>query len=116
MAEVREDGDKDPHQIPRNLYLVSGQSKLPYVKGPSLGRNNRFHIEGMETYRMVSNEGERHIIEFPHNYIDYSDALTITRAFHASVLVANTKADQWYFERYISWSRRIADAASKIHG
>ena len=40
-------GLKDPHTIPRNLYLMSGKAKLSHVMGERnyIGRNNRFKLQ-----------------------------------------------------------------------
>ncbi len=117
LAELRADGDKDPHVLPRALHLVSGRAKLAHVRpGVSyLGRNNRFRVEGLETWRDVATEGERTAFELPHNLIDVADALAVTRATHVPVLVADTKADRWYFERVQGWAGRVRDAASALH-
>jgi hypothetical protein len=118
LAEVRADGDKDPHVLPRNLALVSGRAKLAARSSDRryLGRNDRFKVPGLETYREVATEGQRTLFELPHNVIDYADALAITRAPHAPVLVADLPADRWYFERAQGWARRARDAATALHG
>ena len=117
LAEVRADGDKDPHNLPRALHLVSGKAKLAHVRaGVSyLGRNNRFKLPALETWREVATPGERTAFELPHNLIDVADALTVTRAPTVPVLVADTKADRWYFERAQGWAGRVARAASAFH-
>lgn len=118
LAEVRADGDKDPHNLPRALHLVSGKAKLAHVQaGVSyLGRNNRFKIPALKTWREVATQGERTAFELPHNLIDVADALAVTRAPTVPVLVADTKADRWYFERAQGWAGRVARAASALHG
>jgi hypothetical protein len=49
-------GLRDPHTIPRNLHLLSGKAKLKaLVEGQAyIGRNNRFSVPTMETYRSVA--------------------------------------------------------------
>lgn len=106
---------KDPHTIPRNLHLVSGQDKLASAQGLSLiGRNNRFSIDDMETYRTVSPGAERVVFEFPHNFIEMADFLSVTGQESVEALVADLKADQWYFNRYTEWTGRIRDAYAAI--
>lgn len=118
LAEIRDDVDKDPHQLPRQLHLVAGPAKVSQVALglPAIGRNNRFKLPGMETYRTVAEEGERTVFEWPHNFLDYADALAVTRAPRARVLLADTKADRWYLDRFNAWAGRLADAAAALHG
>lgn len=117
LAQIRSDGDKDPHILPRTLHLMSGKAKLAHVREGAnyLGRNNRFKIQGLETWRAVADRGDRVAFELPHNMIDVADALAVTGARHVPVLVADTKADRWYFERVQGWAGRVRDAASALH-
>lgn len=117
LAELRADGDRDPHVLPRALHLVSGRAKLAHVRPGVryLGRNDRLKVPGLETWREVATEGERAAFELTHNLIDVADALAVTRAAHVPVLVADTKADRWYFERVQGWAGRVRDAASALH-
>lgn len=118
LAQVKGDPDKDPHQIPRNLLLVSGKAKLPRVKPSQLyvGRNNRFKLSNMGTYRDVTGPWERTVLELPHNVIDMADLLTVTRQHQIDVLVADTKAEQWYWQRFLDWAARVNHAAELLHG
>jgi hypothetical protein len=123
VAEVRDDVDKDPHLIPRNLMLVSGKAKLPHVDPTCLyvGRNNRFKLHNMATYKDLKREDEevggsraRVVFELPHNFIDFADMLTITEQSTVEVLVADTKTEQWYAKRYEEWEGRVRDAAASL--
>lgn len=117
FAEVRSDPEKDPHLIPRRLHLVSGKTKARAVpEGRSLvGRNNRFALPLLETYQEVSCKGDRTIFEFCHNFIVFSDYLAVARpSSPIEALVADTKADRWYFDRYVAWSGRIEDAYATL--
>ncbi len=116
LAEVRSNPDKDPHNLPRNMYLVSGKAKLAHIEPGRryIGRNNRFKLANMETYRDAANIGERTVFEFCHNFIDFADFLNVSKQTAVDVLVADTKADQWYFNRYVQWAERLADAYSAI--
>lgn len=108
-------GIKDPHTIPRNLYLVSGKAKLSSIQSDKhyVGRNARFKIHNMSTYR--DEEFKKSIVfEFCHNFIDFSDFLVLSGQRESKVLVADTKVDRWYFDQYVKWSERIGDAYDSI--
>jgi hypothetical protein len=108
-------GLKDPHTIPRNLHLLSGKSKLPYVTNePHVGRNNRLGIGNLCTYKEVSEQNPHRLFEFCHNFIDFSDFLTVTRQDHAIALVSDLKVDQWYFQRYQEWLGRLRYAYATL--
>lgn len=112
-------GLKDPHTIPRNLYLRSGKAKLAHVApGASyVGRNNRFKLEHMQTYKEAAYPRAPYVVfELPHNFIDFADFLTLSRQTAADVLVADLKVDRWYFERYQAWAGRVRDVAATLHG
>lgn len=116
LAEVRGDPDKDPHLIPRNLLLVSGKAKLAHVNPARryVGRNNRFKLPNLETYRDAAGPGERVALELPHNFIEMSDFLTVSRQRAIEVLAADTKADEWYLRRFQDWTQRVNDAAAVL--
>lgn len=118
LAEVRGDPDKDPHQIPRNLMLVSGRAKVPHVDHARryVGRNNRFKLSNLETYRDAKAPGERVVFELPHNFVEMSDLLTVSRQHRIEVLVADTKAEDWYLRRFQDWVQRVRDAQAALHG
>lgn len=108
---------KDPHTIPRTLHLLTGQEKLPALQTrPAIGRNNRFKIDGMASYKDESIIGQRIVFEFPHSFIDMSDFLSLAGQEEVVALVSNLKVDQWYLQRYLDWSQRIEDAYAKILG
>lgn len=110
-------GRKDPHTIPRNLYLMSGKAKLRHVTpGQSyIGRNNRFAIEQMKTFKEDAYEHGPHVVfELCHSFIDFADFLALSRQTRVDVLVADLKVDRWYFDRYAAWKGRIADAYAAI--
>lgn len=117
LAAVRSGPDKDPHQIPRNMLLVSGKAKLPRVSPARryVGRNNRFKLPNLETYRDVTGPGERAVFELPHNFLDMADLLTVSRQQRIEVLVADTKADAWYLRRFQDWAQRVNDAQAMLH-
>lgn len=111
-------GLKDPHTIPRNLYLMSGKAKLSHVNGGDcyVGRNNRFKIAGMRTYADTEFPYSSTVFEYCHNFINFSDFLALSRQAIVPVLVADLKVDEWYNRRYAEWTQRVRDAYATIHG
>lgn len=107
-------GLKDPHTIPRNLYLISGKEKLRHVEPGKyyLGRNNRLKMERLQTYREHSYPHHYTVFEFCHNFIDFSDVLTLSGQQRFDVFVADLKVDEWYFNRYQDWLKKLRDAYS----
>jgi hypothetical protein len=116
LAEVRDDVDKDPHLIARNLLLVSGKAKLPHIDPARryVGRNNRYKLPNLETYREATGAGERVVFELPHNFIDLADFLAVSRQSTVDVLVADTKAERWYLDRHQAWAQRVRDAYAAL--
>lgn len=116
LSEIRSDPDKDPNLLPRNLLLVSGRSKLPVVDASRryVGRNNRLKLPNLETYREAVGAGERVVFELCHNFIDFSDFLAVSRQERVDVLVADTKAEHWYWERYQAWTARLRSAQAVL--
>jgi len=104
-------GARDPHTLPRNLYLVGGKDKALYIDGHPgryVARNQRLKRAGVTTYDRVHPEGEPYaVVEFPHRFIDWCDFLTATGQAQSDVLVAGLKVDEWYLQRYLSWTERI---------
>lgn len=118
LAAVRGDPDKDPHLIPRNLLLVSGKAKLGTVDPARryVGRNNRFKLPNLETYRDAAGPGERVVFELPHNFIEMTDFLAVARQHRVEAIVADTKAEDWYFRRFQEWAERVRDVQAALHG
>ena len=106
-------GPKDPHTIPRSLYLMSGKAKLEHVDTSNhyVGRNNRFGLKNLHTYREPCPK-DHTIFELPHRFIDFSDFITLSGQARFDVLVADLKVDQWYWQRYHDWVKRVEDAGS----
>lgn len=121
-------GNKDPHTIPRNLYLIGGKDKAAYIDSqaqPSLfggrqgqayvARNQRLKRNNIITYGNVSREEAPYIaLELPHRFIEFSDFLWTTGQRHTDVLVADLKVDEWYFQRYTEWSERIHETCTGL--
>lgn len=114
---IKNIGLKDPHTIPRNLYLMSGKAKMQHVDASSsyIGRNNRFKIDAMQTYKeAVYPNAPYTVFEFCHNFIDLSDLLALSRQSEFDVLSTDLKIDQWYLTRYQDWRERIQHAQTSI--
>lgn len=110
-------GLKDPHTIPRNLYLESGRSKLPLIDAGRkyIGRNGRFAIPNLRTYREADFPDQPYtVFEFCHNFIDFSDFVYLSRQSAFDVLVADLPVDRWYLDRYQKWGARLHDAFAAI--
>lgn len=124
-------GLKDPHTIPRNLYLIGGKDKAAYIDtvaqpqlslfGESAGhcryvaRNKRLGHDRVVTYAEAAADGGPYtVVEFPHRLLDYSDFIKRTGQAASSVLVADLKVDLWYFERYQKWAERIHEFYASI--
>lgn len=108
-------GMKDPHTIPRNLYLIGGKSKLEKVESGKLyiGRNKRFKLGSIDTFRNLPTD-HRVVFEFEHNFINVSDYISKSYACELEVLKTDLKVDDWYFERYTNWSKRIKDGYANL--
>lgn len=102
--------DKDPHTLPRNLYLLGGTDKVKSID-PSrqyVARNQRLKLPNIATYDDVKAEAAPYtLVEFPHRFIDFSDFIKRTGQTRFDVLTADLKVDAWYLERYQSWKERI---------
>lgn len=113
----RQLGARDPHTIPRNLYLLGGKAKsaaVPIMRH-LVGRNNRLKLERMATYREDSYPAAPYVIfELPHNFIDLADFSTLAEQSEFDVLAADLKVDRWYLDRYTAWAQRIADGYADL--
>ena len=121
----RDLGTRDPHTLPRNLYLLSGADKLAYVNaldmplfstscGLYVSRNKRLNSDKIVTYDEVHPGQTYGIIELPHRFIDYADFIRRTGQATSRVLVADLKVDEWYFKRYQEWSERIHETYASL--
>jgi hypothetical protein len=110
-------GLKDPHTIPRNLYLMSGKAKLAHVDTARayVGRNNRFKLPNLATYRESAYPRAPYVVfEICHNFIDFADFLALSRQARVDVLVADLNIDRWYLERYQAWVGRVRELSSLV--
>lgn len=107
---------KDPHTIPRNLLLLAGKAKLTHISPNKqyVGRNNRFKLDNMVTYKEKRYPHRYTVFEFCHNPIDFINFITLSRQTDIDVLVSDLKVDGWYFERYISWVNEIERTYAEI--
>jgi hypothetical protein len=123
-------GAKDPHTLPRNLYLLSGKDKLAWIENrqPSLfdaagagphqyvARNKRLGNDKIVTYDNAQPGQIYTVLELPHRFIDFSDFLVTTGQAASDVLVADLKVDHWYFDRYTAWKERIHATYASLRG
>lgn len=123
-------GARDPHTIPRNLYLICGADKVAYIDAQAqpqlslfedtavssqyVARNQRLNRDSIVSYDNVVPGASYTIVEFPHRFIDFSDFVKRTGQQGCSVLVADLKVDEWYYGRYTAWSERINETYSSL--
>lgn len=123
-------GARDPHTLPRNLYLIGGKDKLAHIDahataqlslfdtavGPQqfVARNQRLNHENIVSYGDVVENGRYTIIELPHRFIEFSDFMRRTGQTEHDVLVADLKVDEWYWQRYQDWKDRINETYSSL--
>lgn len=112
-------GAKDPHTIPRNLYLIGGKDKLSYVQRDMpealcVARNKRLNDWRIKTYDEVLPGHRYTIVELPHRFIDYSDFLARTGQEQSSVLVADLPVDHWYLSRFQAWKDRLNETYASL--
>lgn len=124
-------GAKDPHTLPRNLYLLGGKDKLAWIerRQPSLfdagsasapqryvARNKRLGNGKIVTYDDAQPGEVYTVLELPHRFIDFCDFLVTTGQAASDVLVADLKVDRWYFDRYTAWKERIHATYASLRG
>lgn len=107
-------GLRDPHTIPRNLYQISGRARLAATSADRwyLGRNNRFKMANLQTFREATYPHRYDVFEFCHNAIDFADVVALSGQTAFTAIVSDLKVDQWYFQRYTAWAQRVGDAGA----
>ena len=116
LSEIKLNVDKDPNNLPRNLYLVGGKNKLSLIDDNNyyVGRNNRYKLANMEVYKKEVYPTQFSIFELPHSPLDLWDVLSITNKVEVEVLKTDLPVDNWYAEKYLGLSNTIKDAYTKI--
>lgn len=102
-------GLKDPHTIPRNLYLIGGKERGA-VAGSSatLARNQRLQMERCHTYKEASYPSRPYfVVDLPHNHIDFNDVVTLSGQSGFPVASTDLKVDKWYISRYQKWKEEL---------
>ncbi len=113
----RELGNRDPHIIPRQLYMIGGKDKRAIIdceRDYYVARNKRLGRECIITYGEAAAGKEYVLVELPHRFIDYVDFMQRTGQTRSQVLVADLPVDRWYWERYQEWSGRIHDTYAAL--
>ena len=121
----RDLGSRDPHILPRNLYLLGGMDKLRYIYandmplfsaacGSWVARNKRLGSDKIVTYDEVQSGQSYGIVELPHRFLDYCDFIQRTGQAASRVLVADLRVDHWYIRRYTEWSERIHETYTSL--
>lgn len=101
-------GLKDPHTIPRNLYLIGGKERSEAAGNlPALARNQRLQLD-CQTYKEGSYPSQPYfVVDMPHNHIDFNDMVTLSGQSRFSVAATDLKVDQWYISRYQKWKEEL---------
>jgi hypothetical protein len=111
-------GVRDPHTIPRNLYLLGGKAKAAVMEDTKmyLGRNNRIGAANLHTFdgELACGPYSYTVFEFPHNFLNFSDVVTLRRQAQYDVLTADLPVDRWYLKRYSAWAERIANGYAAL--
>lgn len=121
----RELGNRDPHMLPRQLYLLGGADKADYIRGQALplfasgggryvARNQRLGLAQVVSYAQAGPPAPYTLVELPHRFIDFADFLMRTGQTASDVLVADLKVDAWYFQRYTDWMGRLNDTYASL--
>ena len=111
-------GSKDPHTIPRNLYLIGAGDKLSYLKTQKpehLYASRSSTLGGkVVTYRALETNTPYNIMEFQHRFLDMCKFFFDTRSTFCNVLVSELRVDIWYMDRYVDWRNRLEKTCSSL--
>lgn len=117
-------GARDPHTLPRNLYLIGGTDKRAYIDkrdlplfgdgGLYVARNQRLGRDNILSYHALEGRRPETVVEFPHRFIEFTDFMTETQSTEFDVLCADLKVDDWYWQRYTEWSERIHETCASL--
>ena len=127
-------GARDPHIVPRRLYLLGGKDKAAWLQngenspqlsllpaegahaGIYVARNQRLGNGHFMTYGDARPaDGQIGVLEFPHRFLDWCDFLAVAGQTQFDVLVTDLKVCGWYWQRYTEWTQRIHDTYQAIH-
>lgn len=110
-------GSRDPHTLPRNLYLIGGKSKARVIEPGRayVGRNARLKIPGLTTFQEDAfPQAPYVVVELPHGHLDLIDFLALSGQTRLEVLTADLKVDAWYIERTRKWMQEVRDAYAAL--
>ena len=118
-------GNRDPHILPRRLYLIAGNDKKRFINKLSelpmfndsiafVARGKRLKCSLIHSYSDVDINAKYSILEFQHRFIDFLDFIKVANQFEFDVLVTSLKVDEWYFNRYREWSVRINETCTAL--
>lgn len=120
-------GVRDPHILPRRLYLIPGNDKklyadtcnTPLFSGTGntqffIARNQRLKSKYIDSYNSFDKDRNYTILEFQHRFIDFADFMRDALQFEFDVVTTDLKVDQWYFDRYTEWGNRINETCASL--
>jgi len=100
---------KDPHTIPRNLYLIGGKERASAAGNSAvLSRNKRLQMKRCQTYKEDGYQSRPYfIVDLPHNHIDFNDVAALSEQSAFRVASTDLKVDKWYIDRYQRWKEEL---------
>jgi hypothetical protein len=114
-------GLRDPHTIPRNLYLFGSKIKAAFAAANGysgrnfIGRSKPRMLPHFYTWKKTPEKAKDFMIfEFPHRFLDFLHFAFASRQRAFDVLTAELPVEFWYFQRYSDWSKRIDDLYSDL--
>ena len=118
-ARIEGIGLKDPHTIPRNLYLIGASTKFDAISDLDdvhfVARSRRPKATNIHGYGESSYpHAPYRVIEFPHDFSTFRDFMTAAKQVMFEVVTTDLKVDAWYFARYTDWCQRVSDAFDSL--
>lgn len=112
-------GLKDPHIIPRQLYMVGHFYKINSIR--FLKEINDLYVsrswsthKNIFGYREIEPLTAYIILEFQHRFIDMINFFQKTQQPSYKVILSQLKIDEWYKERYSKWRDRVEETCTSL--
>lgn len=112
-------GLRDPHIIPRQLYMVGHFYKINRIR--FLKEINDFYIsrswsthENIFGYKEAKPLTAYIILEFQHRFIDMIKFFQTTQQPSYKVMLSALKVDYWYKTRYSDWRDRLEETCTSL--
>lgn len=112
-------GLRDPHMIPRQLYMVGHFYKINSIR--FLKEINDYYISrSWSTHKNIFGYKEAKpltpyiILEFQHRFVDMIKFFQTTQQPCYKVMVSQLKVDHWYKTRYSEWRDRVEEVCKSL--